>query len=71
MISWLGMEGQIFEITIRLAGFNSLRSCVSCSLIEKDCVVLVINDSSINLLEKNIQNVLFEIFDINNIFFGL
>lgn len=70
MISWLGMDKQPFEITNRLAGFNSLPNCNSCLLIEIDGI-LVINDSSITLLKRNIQNVLFEIFDINNTFFWL
>lgn len=53
MISSLRIDGQIFEITIRLAGFNSSRNYISRLLIEIDCV-LVINDSSITLLERNI-----------------
>lgn len=58
---------QIFELTICLVGFNSLRSCISSPIIKTDCV-LVINNSNISLLERNIQNMLFEILVAINIF---
>lgn len=63
------MDGQTFEITIRFAGFKSLRNCISCPFITITGV-MDINESSISLLFKNMQNLLFEILDINDMFLG-
>jgi len=69
MIVVLGMDGQTLEITIRFAGFRSLRNCIS-SPFMTITGVLDINESSISLLFKKMQNLLFEILDINYMFLG-
>lgn len=63
------MEGQTLDMTIRFAGFNSLRNCISCPFIVI-AGFLAMSDSSISLLLRNIQNLLFEILDTNNMFLG-
>jgi len=65
---WLGIDGHTLEITMRFAGFISLRISISCPSIFI-VLVLAISDSSTILLAKNTQNLLFEVLDINRIFF--
>jgi len=63
------MEGQTFDITIRFAGFKSLRIFISCPFVVI-ARFLAMSDSSISLLLRNMQNLLFEILDTNNMFLG-
>lgn len=63
------MEGQTLDITIRFAGFNSLRNCILCPFIVISGF-LAMSDSSISLLLRNMQNLLFDILDTNNMFLG-
>lgn len=68
-IAWLGIDGHTFDMTNLLAGFNNLRIGIVWSLIFIDWVVCI-KLSSICLLDKKTQKRLFEILEMNIMFFG-
>lgn len=66
---WLLIDGQTLDNTILLAGlFNLLIGNSWLFIVMKGCVSIKL--SKICLLDKNMQNRLFEILDTNVIFLG-
>lgn len=68
-MTWFGMEGQTLDMTILFDGLMRRRISINCSL---TVIVLVDakSESSICLLDRKMQNRLFDMREANTMFLG-